>query len=121
MPCRRIRDARQHGVAWMRRWQVAVIFLCRVGSREFRIQLPRAGGKTMGRRLMVVFAALAVFALASCARSVSAWEHYDACSKQGSFHDMVACGKARRQNYCEANKDCSPNGDAVVAYADSLD
>ena len=47
--------------------------------------------------------------------------HYDECSAAGGgFVRMAACGKERRTDYCAQMKVCSADGDAVVAYADSL-
>ena len=33
---------------------------------------------------------------------------------------MVACGAQARNAYCQAHNLCSANGNAIVAYADSL-
>jgi hypothetical protein len=59
--------------------------------------------------------------LCGCATGKPAWEHYDDCAAQNaSFTAMAACGKQRRNAYCEANHSCAPEGDAVVEYADRL-
>jgi hypothetical protein len=62
--------------------------------------------------------------LAGCAASSPpplAFTFYDSCSNVNtSFSDMVACGKSARNSYCEAHNSCSPGGNAVVLYADSL-
>jgi hypothetical protein len=51
----------------------------------------------------------------------SALSFYETCAKQSaSFVDTAACGKANRNNYCEANNNCSADGDTFVQYADSL-
>jgi hypothetical protein len=76
----------------------------------------------MRRCVMMVATALASLSLAGCLTTgIPAWEHFDACASQPTFHEMVRCAKARRQSACEANRNCSPGGDAVIAYAESLD
>ncbi len=71
---------------------------------------------------MMVAAVVVSLSLAGClTTSISALEHFDACAYQPTFHEMVKCAKARRQSTCEANRNCSSGGDAVVAYAESLD
>jgi hypothetical protein len=76
----------------------------------------------MTRCTTPVAVALIVFPLAGCLTAgVPAYEHYDACASQATFHAMVTCGKSNRQAACETNRNCSTDGDAVVAYADSLD
>jgi len=75
----------------------------------------------MIRYVIPVAATLAIFPLVGCARTVPAWAAYDACANEASFHAMVTCGKSNRQTGCEANRSCSAEGDAIVAYADSLD
>jgi hypothetical protein len=75
----------------------------------------------MRRTFVGAFALAAAAAISSCAANKSAWQHYDECATQyPSFADMVACGKQRRTTYCEANRNCSDDGNAVVMYADSL-
>jgi hypothetical protein len=60
--------------------------------------------------------------LCSCAtQHPSAISFYDSCAKQStSFVDTATCGKLNRNTYCEANNNCSADGDALVQYADSL-
>jgi hypothetical protein len=68
--------------------------------------------------------ALVTLPLAGCltaTANIPAYEHFDACSNQSSFHNMVTCGKTARQAFCTSNKSCTPAGDAIVAYAESLD
>lgn len=62
---------------------------------------------------------LFAIAVSGCQPSLSAWEHYDACSAtNSSFAAMVDCGKAKRMAACAS--DCSSSGNAFVQYADSL-
>src|SRR5450756_2127496 len=60
--------------------------------------------------------------LISCGPSNKlAWEHYDECSAQNlGFVAMVECGKQKRTAWCDAQRACGAEGNAVVAYADSL-
>jgi hypothetical protein len=63
------------------------------------------------------FAAL----LAGCVSTGDVWDYYDACSANGGrFTDIVECGKRTRTTGCTASYSCSANGNAFVAYADSL-
>jgi hypothetical protein len=74
--------------------------------------------------MRIAFIVGAAIPLASClttTASTPAWQHFDACSNQATFHAMVVCGKDRRQDVCNANHKCSAAGDAIVAYAESLD
>jgi hypothetical protein len=58
--------------------------------------------------------------LGGCAQK-AAWEHYDECAVEtSSFQAMVACGKQKRTAYCQAESNCTADGNAVVMYADSL-
>jgi hypothetical protein len=60
-------------------------------------------------------------ALAGCFGGKSAVAYYDECSQQtSSFTAMAACGKQRRNAVCQPDNSCSRDGDAMVAYADSL-
>jgi hypothetical protein len=65
---------------------------------------------------------LTALSLAGCLTAQPpAWAHFDACANEPTFHAMVTCGKLNRQTVCEANRNCSPDGNAIVAYAESLD
>ena len=67
-------------------------------------------------RVIIVLA----LALGGCANKTVV-EHYDECAlAQPSFRAMIACGKQRRNTYCQAEKGCSADGNAFVAYGDSL-
>jgi hypothetical protein len=64
---------------------------------------------------------LLAFAISGCAAQKNVFQHYDECAvENSSFAAMVACGKQRRTIYCQEHKSCSANGNAFVAYADSL-
>ena len=83
---------------------------------------PRTGDAAKMRCAAAIAAALASFSLAGCLTTViPVWQHFDACANQPTFHEMVRCAKASRQSACEANHNCSPGGDAVMTYAESLD
>jgi hypothetical protein len=72
--------------------------------------------------LALVGITLMALSLAGCLTAQPlAWEHFDACANEPTFHAMVTCGKRNRQTMCEANRNCSPDGNAIVAYAESLD
>jgi hypothetical protein len=76
----------------------------------------------MWRCIALGGAALITFPLSGCLTAQPpAWAHFDACANEATFHAMVTCGKVNRQTACEANRNCSADGNAVVAYADSLD
>ena len=70
---------------------------------------------------------LPAFLAWGCAQmsNIAAWEHYDACAKQlTSFSAMVGCGSARLKEYCQTRASepaCGTLGNAVAAYADSLE
>jgi hypothetical protein len=69
-------------------------------------------------RSVAVFLALLIGA---CAANKSALQHYDECAvENSSFEAMVACGKQRRMAYCQENNNCSADGKAFVAQANSL-
>jgi hypothetical protein len=67
-------------------------------------------------------AVLVVLPLGGCATTYkSALAFYDECAAENSsFEAAVACGKQRRNAYCQEHNSCSANGNAFVTYADSL-
>lgn len=65
--------------------------------------------------------AVSAVVLCCCARTMASYEHYDSCAAQtASFIAMVECGKQKRTAYCQEKNECSPTGNSIVAYADSL-
>jgi hypothetical protein len=59
--------------------------------------------------------------LTACAHAPPVWVAYDTCAAQTSnFVAMVGCGKEKRIAACEAVKQCSPEGNAFMQYADAL-
>jgi len=53
--------------------------------------------------------------------TIAAMDHYDNCSmSEPQFERMVACGRIRRQTYCTQTGECSPEGNLIVQYGDSL-
>ena|SRR5437667_3615635 len=79
------------------------------------------GGDVM-HRFTILLLALAATALCGCVTAGKpAWVFYDECSNQtSSFQTMVACGKQRRNEYCEAQQACGAVGNSLVQYADAL-
>ena len=74
--------------------------------------------------MRISFIVGAAIPLASClttTASTPAWQYFDTCSNQPTFHNMVVCGRDGRQHACDADRNCNASGDAVVAYAESLD
>lgn len=70
--------------------------------------------------LAIAFIALLGSGLSGCATK-PAWQYYDECAAQNlPFAAMVECGKQKRTAYCQSGGACSADGNAVVAYADSL-
>ena len=52
---------------------------------------------------------------------ISAYEHYDNCSViHENFIEMIACGKERRNNYCQSIDECSTGGNNFVKSGDIL-
>lgn len=52
---------------------------------------------------------------------ISAYEHYDNCSIiHDDFIEMIACGKERRNNYCQSIDECSVSGNNFVKSGDIL-
>ena len=73
--------------------------------------------------MRIIAACILALTLAACATTPKkeVFAHYDECHGAGiSFITMVECGKAKRTAYCQAEQICSPNGDLVVAYADTI-
>lgn len=72
-------------------------------------------------RLVYIATACSVLMLTGCATK-GAFDHYDKClaDDSQSFETMIACGKKARNEYCKSYNDCSGDGNAAVAYGDSL-
>lgn len=52
---------------------------------------------------------------------ISAYEHYDNCGViHENFIEMIACGKERRNNYCQSIDECSTGGNNFVKSGDIL-
>jgi len=79
-----------------------------------------AAGTSLGL-IFVAAAAMCAGTLGGCAVPKFAYDYYDECSKEtASFTAMAACGKRQRTASCQKDGFCSADGDAMVAYADSL-
>jgi uncharacterized protein YecT (DUF1311 family) len=73
------------------------------------------------RWILLALAIALPLLMAACAANKTAIQHYDECAvENSSFEAMVACGKQRRTAYCQEHNNCSADGNAFVAYADSL-
>lgn len=75
----------------------------------------------MTARLFIIVSFTALLAGCVANPNIPAWNFYDQCAyKSPSFIEMANCGRKERQAYCTAHKNCMPDGDFFVRYADSL-
>lgn len=69
----------------------------------------------------LIFAMTIAISLGGCVASMAALDHYDSCSmNEAKFERMIQCGKMKRQAYCTQVGTCSPEGNLIVQYGDSL-